>query len=98
MCYCATSEREREKQSSSLFFISFYCKVIVIFCVRSTDESRESNVVLCERIASFFFLCAGEKKKSTNTLNNATPPDAVFFATTVQIFFLSAASNPHTYS
>ena len=63
MCYCATSEREREKQSSSLFFISFYCKVIVIFCVRSTDESRESNVVLCERIASFFFLCAGGKKK-----------------------------------
>ena len=46
MCDCATSEREREKQSSSLFFIIVLVKSSRDFCVRSTDESRASNVVL----------------------------------------------------
>ena len=65
MCYCATSEREREKQSSSLFFISFYCKVIVIFAyVPQTRQSQSRFVQNCEL---FFFLL-----KSRNTLNNTT--------------------------
>ena len=65
MCYCTTSEREREKQSSSLFFISFYCKVIVIFaCV-----PQKSQMSFCaNELRAFFFLA----QKSTNTLNNAT--------------------------
>ena len=86
-------EREREKQSSSLFFISFYCKVIVIFAY----VPQKSQMSFCaNELRAFFFLA----QKSTNTLNNTTrQTGAVFFATTVQIFFLSAAySNPHTYS
>ena len=64
MCYCATSEREREKQSSSLFFISFYCKVIVIFAY----VPQKSQMSFCaNELRAFFFVL-----KSTNTLNNAT--------------------------
>jgi hypothetical protein len=67
MCYCATSEREREKQSSSLFFISFYCKVIVIFAY-VPQTSAESQMSFCaNELRAFFFVL-----KSTNTLNNAT--------------------------
>ena len=86
MCYCATSEREREKQSSSLFFISFYCKVIVIFAY-VPQTSAESQMSFCanELRAFFFLLKKYEHPKQCNT------PDAVSFVTTVQIFFLSAA-------
>jgi hypothetical protein len=67
MCDCATSEREREKQSSSLFFISFYCKVIVIFAY-VPQTSAESQMSFCaNELRAFFFVL-----KSTNTLNNAT--------------------------
>ena len=67
MCYCATSERERVKQSSSLFFISFYCKVIVIFAY-VPQTSAESQMSFCaNELRAFFFVL-----KSTNTLNNAT--------------------------
>ena len=62
MCYCTTSEREREKQSSSLFFISFYCKVIVIFAY-VPQTSAESQMSFCANELRAFFFFAPEKKK-----------------------------------
>ena len=67
MCYCATSEREREKQSSSLFFISFYCKVIVIFAYVPQTRAESQMSFCANELRAFFFLL-----KSTNTLNNTT--------------------------
>ena len=91
MCYCTTSEREREAKQFPLLYR--FSKVIVIFAyVPQTRAESQMSFCANELRAFFFLLKKYEHPKQCNT------PDAVFFATTVQIFFLSAASNPHTYS
>ena len=72
MCYCTTSEREREKQSSSLFFISFYCKVIVIFAYVPQTRAESQMSFCANELRDFFFLAQKyEHPKQYNT------PDAV---------------------
>ena len=64
MCYCATSEREREAKQFPLLYR--FSKVIVIFAY--VPQTRAESKSFCaNELRAFFFLL-----KSTNTLNNAT--------------------------
>ncbi len=69
MCYCATSEREREAKQFPLLYR--FSKVIVIFAYVPQTRAESQSRFVRTNCELFFFLLR-RKKKSTNTLNNAT--------------------------
>ena len=65
MCYCTTSEREREAKQFPLLYR--FSKVIVIFAYVPQTRAESQMSFCANELRAFFFLL-----KSTNTLNNAT--------------------------